>query len=77
MELIKKLPVQKRGGFLSEKTKPNALSHFRSGNFQDGLPKPGKYKAGKRCLYIKRLGHIHVDVLELLIRKAVKSVKSK
>jgi hypothetical protein len=41
------------------------------------LEKLGKYKAGKGCLYIKRLVDIEVSVLEKLVRHSVDSLKKK
>jgi hypothetical protein len=35
------------------------------------LARLGKYKAGKSCLYVKRLGDVNLDVLEELIVKSL------
>lgn len=37
----------------------------------------GKYKAGKSCLYIKRLDDIHLPTLKKLIRQSVKFISDK
>jgi hypothetical protein len=36
----------------------------------------GKYKTGKSCLYLKKLSDIDINQLELLIKKAVQSLKT-
>jgi hypothetical protein len=43
----------------------------------DLLQKLGKHKAGKGCLYIKRLEDIDMDVLETLTVKAIDHLKKK
>jgi hypothetical protein len=43
----------------------------------DLVAKLGKYKAGKGCLYIKRLSDIDVKVLEALIKESVSYLKEK
>lgn len=37
----------------------------------------GKYKAGKSCLYVKRLDDIHLPTLKKLIRQSVKFISDK
>ena len=41
------------------------------------LKRLGKYRIGKSCLYIKRLGDIDVAVLEELIERSVHDMKEK
>jgi hypothetical protein len=41
------------------------------------LEKLGKHKAGKGCLYIKKLSDIHLDVLEEMIVKAMRHIENK
>jgi hypothetical protein len=41
------------------------------------LKKLGKHKAGKGCLYVKKLEDIDIDVLERLIKYSVDSLKKK
>jgi Domain of unknown function (DU1801) len=41
------------------------------------LSKLGKHTAGKGCLYIKKLADVDENVLEAMIRKAVKSVAAR
>ncbi|MFI5137962.1 MAG: DUF1801 domain-containing protein [Sphingobacteriales bacterium] len=41
------------------------------------LNKLGKYKAGKGCLYIKKLDDINLDVLESLIMQSIDFLKKK
>lgn len=41
------------------------------------LKKLGKYKAGKGCLYIKKLEDVNVKVLEDLVRKSIDFLKKK
>jgi len=41
------------------------------------LKKLGKHKAGKGCLYVKRLEDIDMTVLEELIEKSVNAIKKK
>lgn len=43
----------------------------------DLLKKLGKHKAGKGCLYIKRLDDIDINVLESLIENSVNYLKTK
>jgi hypothetical protein len=45
---------------------------------QDELLKQlGKHKAGKGCLYVKKLADINLEVLELLIKSSVDYLKAK
>ena len=37
------------------------------------LKKLGKHKIGKSCLYLKKLGDVHIPTLKKLIKKAYKS----
>lgn len=46
------------------------------GNYGPLLDKLGKHKAGKGCLYIKRLADVDVAVLEKLLAATVKDAKS-
>ena len=39
------------------------------------MKKLGKYKTGKSCLYIKRLGDVDVDVLRELIERAMTDLR--
>jgi hypothetical protein len=41
------------------------------------LEKLGKHKAGKGCLYIKKLSDIKLDILEQMIIRAMRHVESK
>ena len=41
-------------------------------DYTDLLSRLGKYKAGKSCLYIKRLEDIDITTLEMLIAKSVR-----
>ena len=41
-------------------------------NVETELPKLGKYKTGKGCLYIKTLGDVDPDVLKKIFSKAFK-----
>jgi hypothetical protein len=41
------------------------------------LNKLGKHKAGKGCLYVKKLEDINMDVLKTLIEKSVSNLKKK
>jgi len=45
--------------------------------YPDLLEKLGKHKAGKGCLYIKKLTDIDTGVLEELVRKSVDFLKKK
>ena len=40
--------------------------------FPDLMPKLGKYKTGKSCLYIKKLSDVDVKVLRKLVTASVK-----
>jgi hypothetical protein len=50
---------------------PGASTH------DDLLTKLGKHKAGKGCLYIKKLDDINVPILETLIKESVNFLKQK
>ena len=41
------------------------------------LVKPGKHKTGKSCLYIKQLADIDLKVLESIVSRSIKSMRSK
>ncbi|MHB8206748.1 DUF1801 domain-containing protein [Mucilaginibacter sp.] len=41
------------------------------------LQKLGKHKAGKGCLYIKKLDDVNINVLESLIKESIKFLKEK
>jgi hypothetical protein len=41
------------------------------------LDKMGKHKAGKACLYVKRLSDVELPILERLITGSVKEVRSR
>jgi hypothetical protein len=58
-------------GFSSRKQ--NLTLYIMSGFDQvaDLLQKLGKYKTGKGCLYIKKLGDVDLSVLEELIKRSV------
>ena len=51
------------------------MAGFR--DFDTLLAKLGKHKTGKSCLYIKRLDDIDLKVLELLISRSIKYMRSK
>jgi hypothetical protein len=44
---------------------------------EDLLNKLGKHKAGKGCLYIKKLDDVNIPVLETLIKESVSFLKKK
>jgi hypothetical protein len=46
-------------------------------NHPDLLKKLGKHKAGKGCIYIKKLEDIDMDVLEKLVAQSVKILQKK
>ena len=43
----------------------------------DSLKKLGKHKAGKGCLYIKKLEDVNFDILENLVKQSVDFLKKK
>jgi hypothetical protein len=45
--------------------------------YQDQLKKLGNHKAGKGCLYIRKLKDVDVSVLEKLIKHSVDQLKKK
>ena len=45
--------------------------------FPDVMKRLGKYKTGKSCLYIKKLGDVDVTVLRELVVKAVNKMAAK
>jgi hypothetical protein len=59
--------------------KPNITLYIMPGftQYETLLKKLGKHKAGKGCLYIKRLEDIDVSVLESLVEKSVTLIKKK
>ena len=46
-------------------------------NIEDELPKLGKYKTGKGCLYVKALSDVNTTVLKKIFTKSFKLAKSK
>lgn len=57
----------------------NALTLYVMPGFEkygDLMKKLGKYKAGKSCLYVKKLSDIDLGVLEKLITASVKRAKA-
>ena len=44
---------------------------------EEELPKLGKYKSGKGCLYIKSLSEVNAEVLKKIIAKAFKEAQRK
>lgn len=44
-------------------------------NYSSLMAKLGKYKTGKSCLYINRLGDVDKKVLERLIRESVREMR--
>lgn len=64
-------------GFSSRK---DAISIYGVGGCvanQKLLPELGKHKAGKGCLYVKRLSDIRLPVLQKLVTQAVAEIKSR
>lgn len=59
--------------------KPNITVYVMPGFTRHGdlLKKLGKHKAGKGCLYIKRLEDVNISVLESLIEHSVSYLKTK
>ncbi len=58
-------------GFSPRKQQFSLYLTCNPGYFGELLGKPGRYKAGKRCLYIKKRADVDKQVLETLIEKAV------
>lgn len=58
-------------GFSPRKQNITIYAMLGIDDFSDLLQKLGKHKAGKGCLYIKKLNDVDVDVLETIIRKSV------
>jgi hypothetical protein len=59
--------------------KPNITLYVMPGSpgHEGLLKKLGKHKAGKGCLYIKKLDDVNVSVLESLVEQSVESLKKK
>lgn len=59
--------------------KQNISLYVMPGAFEhtDLLKKLGKHKAGKGCLYIKKIDDVDLDVLEKLINASVKSLQKR
>lgn len=45
--------------------------------YEELMPKLGKHRTGKSCLYLKKLADVDSDVLEELIRGSVEHLRSK
>ena len=62
-------------GFASRKT--DLTLYIMSGfdRHEELLARLGKYKAGKSCLYVKRLADLDLEVLEELVALSVQEVK--
>jgi hypothetical protein len=43
----------------------------------DALAKLGKFKAGKGCIYIKKLSDINQDVLAQIIANGIKGIRKR
>ena len=46
-------------------------------NFDELMRDLGKYKTGKGCLYVRRLGEIDTSILETLIKESVAIMKTR
>lgn len=62
-------------GFSPRKQNISLYIMLGYGSRTDLTGKLGKHKAGKGCLYVKRLSDINMDVLEQLIRESVAWLK--
>lgn len=62
-------------GFSMRKTGPTIYIMPGYQDYMSILPKLGKYKLGKSCLYLKSLDDIDTGVLEKLIQKGLKDLK--
>jgi hypothetical protein len=51
------------------------MSGFRE--FDALMSQLGKHKTGKSCLYVKRLADIDLKVLESLMKRSIKYMRSK
>jgi hypothetical protein len=63
-------------GFASRKTALTLYITAGVERFPKLLAKLGKHKAGKGCLYIKRLDDVNLEVLEDLLSKSVEWTKA-
>ena len=63
-------------GFASRKDAIVLYLCGRDENVEELLPKLGKYKSGKGCLYIKKLADVDQKVLQVLIKYSVTKIKS-
>ena len=64
-------------GFAPRKANLSLYLAVSEGIDDELLGKLGKHKTGKGCLYFKRLSEIDENVLEKLIEKSVKNIRSK
>ncbi len=64
-------------GFAPRKGNLSIFITAGMGYFTDLLAKLGKHKAGKGCLYIKKLDDIDVPTLKKLIKESVTQVKKR
>lgn len=62
-------------GFSPRKVNLTLYLNLGEGWDEDLMPKLGKHKTGKGCLYFKRLSDIDEKVLEKLIEKSVENIR--
>ncbi|WP_299946858.1 DUF1801 domain-containing protein [uncultured Ruegeria sp.] len=71
----------REGDFLATGFSPRKTAHSiyimpGYGDFQDILPRLGKHKLGKSCLYVNKLPDIDLDVLSELIKAGLERLDS-
>lgn len=62
-------------GFSPRKTATSLYLYLPSENKEELLLKFGKYKAGKGCVYIKKLSDINIEILKEMIISSVKQIQ--
>lgn len=62
-------------GFSPRKTATSLYLYLPSEKKEELLLKFGKYKAGKGCVYIKKLSDINIEILKEMIISSVKQIQ--
>ena len=64
-------------GFSPRKGKISLYANMYYSDDTDAMAKLGKFKAGKGCIYIKKLSDINQEVLSLIIANGIKGIRKR
>jgi hypothetical protein len=64
-------------GFSPRKTSLTLYIMPGLGRYEELMPKLGKYKTGKSCLYINKLTDVDLDILKTLVKESVDYMNKK